>query len=141
TPPPGGVSNDLDFRNTSRGGEATIDANLFLSPGKATHPEGTSDNFVSMSTLIAAHELGHLMGLRHGDAYAILDPAQLAGTAPDADRPTQYALTQAQADKTGEILLTPLQVALTSDHVMQSPEALHTTLFDAAGLTPILNAD
>ncbi len=45
----------------------------------ALKPEATSDNFVKLSAKVAAHELGHLLGLRHQDSfgpigYGIHDP-------------------------------------------------------------------
>jgi len=66
-PPPGGLAAEIDFRNINLGLSATIDVNLFLGPLGQLPP--TSANFVALTAKVAAHELGHLMGLRHGDAF------------------------------------------------------------------------
>jgi hypothetical protein len=57
--PAGGLAQDLDFRNLDLGNTATIDVNTLVS-GQA--------NVVGLSTTVAAHELGHLVGLRHADS-------------------------------------------------------------------------
>ena len=62
----GGHASDLDFRNVSLQGEAQVQVNGIV--GAAGYPEATSDNFIALSAKIGAHELGHLMGLRHEDA-------------------------------------------------------------------------
>ncbi len=62
----GGHASDLDFRNVSLQGESQVQVNGIV--GAAGYPEATSDNFIALSAKIGAHELGHLLGLRHEDA-------------------------------------------------------------------------
>src|SRR5206468_10204343 len=72
------------------------------------------------SVTIGAHELGHLLGLRHGDAYGLIDPSAFLGITPTGERPTHFDLSLAPE---------------TADHILQSPASVGTTLFDAAGAT------
>ena len=55
-----GLADDLDFRNLNFGDNATIDLNSGAS---------TSQEFVLLTANVASHELGHLLGLRHGDSF------------------------------------------------------------------------
>ena len=64
---PGGDSSEIDFGNRNLGGTAIVQVNGLL--GLPGGPEVTSANFVAASTWMAAHELGHLIGLRHADAF------------------------------------------------------------------------
>src|SRR5262249_92335 len=57
----GGFSDDLDFRNTYLGGNGYVQVNGIL--GAANEPPDTSANWIALSAKIAAHEVGHLVGL------------------------------------------------------------------------------
>src|SRR5262249_27940819 len=61
---PGGVSNEVDFRNLSFGGEVLVQAN-----GLEANQPTDSQSWIMASSTIAAHEVGHMMGLRHADAF------------------------------------------------------------------------
>jgi Ca2+-binding RTX toxin-like protein len=68
----GGFAYELDFRNLNPGTAdnpslASIQVNGIL--GAPNQPPDTSDNWVALSEKIAAHELGHLAGLLHTDAF------------------------------------------------------------------------
>jgi hypothetical protein len=65
--PTGGDASEIDFRNLSLTGVASVDVNA-----KPFPMGGTSAEFVGLSSTIAAHEVGHLVGLRHGDAFGPL---------------------------------------------------------------------
>jgi hypothetical protein len=88
---PGGEASEIDFRNNNLGGWGAIQINgllggLEFSPGpeddfmeqlptegdlavKGLKPPATRENIIALSTKIAAHELGHLLGLMHADAF------------------------------------------------------------------------
>jgi hypothetical protein len=93
----GGLASEIDYGNTSLGGIAVVQIHGllggiaqppvlsidrgdivgdFLNPnmdGALTfgerNPENNVANFVGLSIKVAAHELGHLLGLRHYDAF------------------------------------------------------------------------
>jgi parallel beta-helix repeat protein len=75
TPPsglPGGEASEVDLGNTNFGGYASIQINGMVGGGAqppAIDPVTGSDNFAILSAKIGAHELAHLMGVRHSDAF------------------------------------------------------------------------
>ena len=94
---PGGYSSEIDPGNINLGGEAVVQVHGLLggtiNPPPLSvdgsningdflrnsddevptygqrNPDNTPENFVKLSTKIAAHELGHLLGLRHYDSF------------------------------------------------------------------------
>ena len=115
-------------RNLDLGGSATVDISQFLQfpglVGVAGLPAATTENIINMSATIAAHELGHLSGLLHEDAFgpigtgvstALLDNPNLDGFYPAYGGP---------ADATE----TPYDV-------MASPASVGTSLYDATRVT------
>ncbi len=112
---PGGQSSELDYRNLDRGGAAAINVNGFL--GGPGQPTLTAANAVGLSAGVAAHELGHLVGLRHSDAFGPIG----TGISP-AVNPGRYYPGYAG----------PAAAAETAGHVSASPRAVGSTLFDAA---------
>jgi len=95
---PGGLASEIDPGNVNLGGSAMVQINGMLggviqSSDGITHIEGdedafkrdfahisdievgasqpaaTSENYVKLSAKLAAHELGHLLGLRHQDSF------------------------------------------------------------------------
>ncbi|NEP11132.1 MAG: PEP-CTERM sorting domain-containing protein [Symploca sp. SIO2C1] len=56
-----GLAEQIDFRNLDKDDTVTININ----GAGAT----TSDEIVGLTSSTAAHELGHILGLRHGDAF------------------------------------------------------------------------
>ena len=81
---PGGEASEVDLGNINLDGSAVVQVNGLLG-GEVTPQDGeseeglvdvgqlkpaaTSENFVFLSVKIAAHELAHLMGLRHQDSF------------------------------------------------------------------------
>ena len=57
---PGGIAEQIDFRNLDNGDSANVNVNGL---GLLT------TQYVGASITIGAHELGHLLGLRHGDSF------------------------------------------------------------------------
>ena len=125
----GGVVNNIDWRDlqvqnsvsfdasglhSTPGDVATVSVNGLL--GHAGQPTATSDNFIALSATIAAHELGHLSGLRHGDSYgpigggiyALVDSTRYLPAYPG-----------------------PSLAVETTEHIMASGDSVHATLFDA----------
>ena len=58
-----GIAEAIDFRNLNRNDNATVDVNSGAS---------NSAEFVTLTTTVVSHELGHLLGLRHGDSFGPL---------------------------------------------------------------------
>ncbi|HND50762.1 MAG TPA: Ig-like domain-containing protein, partial [Pirellulaceae bacterium] len=88
---PGGESSELDFRNLNRQATASVQVNGLL--GAPGYPEISSENFVLLSSKIAAHELAHTLGVRHADAFGPIGygphtPPGVTGYKPDFPGPT-----------------------------------------------------
>ncbi len=113
-PPTGGLAQEIDFRNLNLGLNATVDVNNLL--GGFGDPPATSSNFVELTAKIVAHELGHLMGLRHRDAFGPIgsgigfQPGRAAYTPPYPG---------------------PVAANETNRHIMGSPAATGESLQDA----------
>ena len=114
----GGEANELDPGNRTHADRGTVDVNTLL--GGAGQPANTSANVVGLTATITAHELGHMAGLLHADAFGPVGTGIYAGVAPTRFLPAY----------TG-----PAGATETPHHVMASPLSLGTTLFDAAGPT------
>ena len=84
-PPAGGLADEIDFRNLNQGGNATVDLNGFLGGGIA--PPATNANLVNLTAGYIAREVGHLLGLRHSDAWGPIGSGISPGT-PDAFDPS-----------------------------------------------------
>ena len=63
----GGQAAELDWRSINLASSAAINVNGFL--GRKGQPAATSANYVALTSTIVAHELGHLLGLQHSDAF------------------------------------------------------------------------
>jgi Ca2+-binding RTX toxin-like protein len=125
----GGSSTSIDWRDLNISGTTILTAgglqitpadaasvnvnNLLGSPGE---PAATSANFIALSATIAAHELGHLAGLEHGDSYGPIGSGIFDAVDPDLYRPSYPGPTDAD-----ETIL----------HIMASGASVHATLFDA----------
>src|SRR5205807_10579938 len=87
-PPPGGKSDQLDFRNVHLDGNVSVDVNPFIGLDQnqvaptLTIDNQTVDTYVSLSVEIAAHEIGHQSGLRHGDAFGAIGTGMFHGINP-----------------------------------------------------------
>jgi Ca2+-binding RTX toxin-like protein len=110
---PGGEASEVDFRNQSLVGESVIQINGLLGgPGQAAD---TSVNWVMASANVAAHELAHLMGVRHADAYG----------------PIGYGIH----NPPGATVYTPIYPGPagafeTNDHLITSPASTGSTVAD-----------
>ncbi len=97
----GGISSEIDWRDLDISGVATlsssgpefvpadsggVNVNNFL--GGPGEPAATSADFIGLSATIAAHELGHLSGLEHTDAYGPVGSGIYSGVNPDLYNPS-----------------------------------------------------
>ena len=124
----GGEATDLDFRNLSLAGSATVDISQFLQfpglVGVAGLPAATTENIINMSATIAAHELGHLSGLLHEDAFGPIG----TGVSPALlDNPNLDGFVPAYGG--------PIGAPGTPYDVMASPASVGSSLYDATQVT------
>ena len=122
----GGSSSELDPGNLDLGGVSIVNVNPFLGDPTAGLVMPTSANIVGLTTTIAAHELGHLSGLQHQDAFGPIG----TGIAPTVN-PNEFSPSY-----TG-----PTAATETSFDIMASPASVGTTLAEAAGPTWIGERD
>lgn len=113
-PPTGGLAQEIDFRNLNLGLNATVDVNGLI--GNFGGLPATSANFIELTAKIAAHELGHLMGLRHRDAFGPIGSG-IGGV------PGRAAYTPPYPG--------PVGANETNRHIMGSPAATGETLQNA----------
>ena len=64
----GGIADRIGWRDVARGGAVRVDVNGFFGMGQNQLPP-TEANFIALSSTIASHEVGHMLGLRHHDAF------------------------------------------------------------------------
>ncbi len=114
-PLPGGASSRIGFRDLERGGTVLVDVNAFLGNGE-NQLSPNEQNFIALSSTIASHELGHMYGLRHLDAFG--SPGD--GVFPELD-----------ATRLLPVYDGPELATETADHLISSPRSVRTTLTDA----------
>ncbi len=113
-PQPGGLADEVDFRNLNKVTSAAIDVNGLL--GGAGQPEATDANFAALSATIAAHEQGHTLGLRHLDSAGPIGSGLPPSVPASSLRPAYPG---------------PTFAAETGRHIMSSPGSVGTSLFDS----------
>jgi Ca2+-binding RTX toxin-like protein len=151
--PEGGLANEVNWRHVDLGSFASIDVNPILGAPNEPPAMGAigQDNWVRLSAGLAAHELGHLFGLRHADsfgpigsgiflAYDNSNGQQVAGPDPTKFHPTfvePATSTPVQETNflsdTGLVASATVFAPETPLHPMATPDAIGTTFFDTLG--------
>ncbi len=128
----GGISGDageVDFRNIHRSVTSEVNINPLLPTirewlidqhGDEFSAQELSNAIVSLTATIAAHELAHTAGLRHGDAFGPIGSGYYEST--DLGRTYPWYEGMIEAVETGS-------------RVMASPASVGTTIADALGIT------
>ena len=125
----GGTASSIDWLDQDITGSTTLTAaglqvtapdvasvNVANLLGQAGEPAATSADFIALSVTIAAHELGHLSGLEHGDSYGPIGSGIYVGVNPDLYRPPYPG---------------PIDANETVQHIMASGASVNETLFEA----------
>jgi Ca2+-binding RTX toxin-like protein len=114
----GGRASELDWRNADRGGAAEVDTNFLLAAPAADTPA----NHVALTATIIAHEVGHLSGLRHHDAFGPIGAGVFAGAPIDRVLPPYAG---------------PRDAEETRFDLMASPASVGTDLADSLGVVAL----
>ena len=110
-------AHDHSYESDHADGEATEEL-IATDVVGSLKPTGSSENYVLLTSKIIAHEVGHLLGLRHQDAFGPIGFGINSTPGSDAYNP-QY---------TG-----PVAALETFDHIGGSPATVGTTRFDDLG--------
>ncbi|MFV2066546.1 MAG: beta strand repeat-containing protein [Pirellulales bacterium] len=116
-PSPGGASQRVGWRGLARGGTVIVDVNAFLGTDGNQLPP-TEENFIALSSTIAIHELAHMYGLRHHDAFGAPGTGIFAGLGGENFLPGYPG---------------PIGAGETANHLIASPASVRTSLVDALG--------
>jgi Ca2+-binding RTX toxin-like protein len=125
----GGSASSIDWLDLDISGSTSLTAaGLQVTPpdsasinvanllGQAGEPAASSADFIALSVTIAAHELGHLSGLEHGDSFGPIGSGIYFGVDPNLYRPSYPGPTDADE---------------TIRHIMASGASVNETLFQA----------
>lgn len=113
----GGLAEKVGFRELVDSFTVRVDVNIFLDNGGNDLP-ATTENYIALSSTIAAHELAHSFGVRHQDAFGNPGDGIYEGLSPERFRPTYFGFSNADQ---------------TPNHLIASPASIGTTLVHAAG--------
>ncbi|MBL8819205.1 MAG: pre-peptidase C-terminal domain-containing protein, partial [Planctomyces sp.] len=137
---PGGEASEIDFGNINPGGTGTVQINGMLggrevleaglkavaAPSEVADgdqiqapdlpkPASTVENFIALSAKLGAHELAHLLGLRHYDAFGPVGFGVHSPPGLDRFKPTYSGIAAAFE---------------TMDHIIGSPASIGSTRFN-----------
>lgn len=114
----GGIASEIDFRNLNLSAEARVNITGILGPGGL--PE-TTENVIGLTATIAAHELGHVVGLRHSDSFGPFGSGLSPSFSPFSPFTPAYP--------------GPRSAAETGTNTMASPASVGQTIAQAVGDT------
>jgi hypothetical protein len=106
----GGLAEQIDFRNVDANDTAVVNIDGLGLVAEA--------DIVSASAIIGSHELGHLLGLRHGDSFGPIGLGRSSTGTPAAAWYDPAYPGPATADET-------------TDHIMASPASVGSSVGDA----------
>lgn len=105
----GGLASQVDFRNTDMTDTAVVNIDGF---GMVTEADQ-----ISATAIIGSHELGHLLGLRHGDSFGPIGSGRSSTGVPSAGSYSPSYPGPAGGDET-------------TNHLMASPVSVGSSLAD-----------
>ncbi len=112
----GGRAERLGWRELVGSGVVSVNVNAFLGETGNKLP-GTSENFIALSSTVAAHELAHMYGLRHHDSFG----------------PVGSGIFSNVRDLSLPSFAGPRGADETTTSLIASPASVGTTLIDALG--------
>ncbi|HUG71297.1 MAG TPA: PKD domain-containing protein, partial [Pirellulaceae bacterium] len=116
-PQPGGESQRVGWRGLERDGRVIVDVNGFFGSAR-NQLKPTAENYIALSSTIASHELAHMYGLRHHDAFGEPGTGIFAGLDPRRFLP---------------FFPGPRTAVDSAKHLLASPASIGTRLIDALG--------
>ncbi|MGL4424571.1 MAG: hypothetical protein ACRCZF_28215, partial [Gemmataceae bacterium] len=114
----GGEANEIDFRNLNRRNRGSINVGAILQGEPDSDLEPSSKNFVALTSTIMAHELGHMAGLRHADAFGPIGFGPANQSIADRYLPVYSGLVYGYES---------------GRHIMASPASVGSTIVQAMG--------
>ncbi|WP_020474715.1 LamG-like jellyroll fold domain-containing protein [Zavarzinella formosa] len=112
----GGEADEIDFRNLRHTNTGSVNIQPLLSYLDGV-PGDREALIINLTATVAAHEIGHMAGLRHADSFGPIGSGIPARVDPTLYFPTYVG---------------PMQADESQLHVMASPLAVGSTIADAA---------
>jgi Ca2+-binding RTX toxin-like protein len=124
---PGGKSPRVGWRELTLGGKVIVDVNGFFGADVNGLLRPDVQNYIALSTTIASHELAHMYGLRHHDAFGAPGEGLFQAVRPD-NAGTSYISLSARFLPA---YMGPLTATETPFHLTASPASVGSDIVDA----------